>query len=82
MFFSLAIILGLIFLIKKWLLPKWVKTPSTKRIQILSKTFLDPQMIAILIGFEQKRWLVLSGRNGFTVLDQFEESKQEDPLAN
>lgn len=78
MAFSLAIVLGIILLIKKYLLPKRLQPKTGERVQVLSKTYLEPQLCTYLLGCKEKRWVVLSGRTGITVLDKFNEPTSEN----
>lgn len=68
--FSLAIIIGLIFIVARFILPKMKITPSGRIIQILDRVYLEPQVAAYIIKVGEKAWLVITSNKQVAKIDE------------
>ncbi len=57
---SLAIVVGLIYLIGRFVLPKMRVSGTGRLIQVLDRVSLEPQVAAYIIKVGKKSWLVAS----------------------
>jgi flagellar biogenesis protein FliO len=72
-FFSLLIVLAFIYLIGKYVLPKF-KTNSTGRlIRVLDRIYLEPQVSAYILAIGKTAWLVAIGKQNIVKIDKIEE---------
>lgn len=72
-FFSLLVVLALIYLIAKYLLPRFKLTSSSKLIKILDRVYLEPQVSAYLLKVGKATWLIVSSNKQATCIDKIEE---------
>ncbi len=71
-FISLLIILGLIYIIAKYLLPRLQISAKGKLIQVIDRIGLEPQVSAYIIKVQEKAWLVLVSNKQIAPLGQVE----------
>jgi flagellar protein FliO/FliZ len=70
---SLAIVLGLIYLISRFLLPRLQMTGKSRLVEVLDRIGLEPQVTAYVIKFNKNIYLVACGQKGVALLDKFKE---------
>jgi flagellar biogenesis protein FliO len=58
--FSLAVVLGLIFVIAKYLLPKLRVATIGRVIQVVDRVMLEPQVTAYILKVGKRSWLVVA----------------------
>jgi flagellar biogenesis protein FliO len=68
--FSLAIVLGIIYVIAKYLLPKLKITPRGKIIQMVDRIMLEPQVSAYILKVGKKAWLVVTSNKQAQKIDE------------
>ncbi|MFA5113716.1 MAG: hypothetical protein WC529_05420 [Candidatus Margulisiibacteriota bacterium] len=69
---SLAIVLGLIFVIARYLLPRLKVAPGGKLIQVADRVMLEPQLTAYVLKVKGKSWLVVAGSKGVAAVGEVE----------
>ncbi len=77
-FFSLVIVIGLIYVISKYLLPK-LQIPTRGRfLQIVERVGLEPQVTAYILKVKDKSWLIVTSKGAVEVVDKLNlEDKEE-----
>jgi len=71
---SLAIVVGLIYVIGRFLLPKLKAPGSSRLIQVLDRVMIEPQVAAYILKVGKKSWLVAAGgKNVVKIADLGEE---------
>jgi len=70
---SLAVVLGLIYLISRYLLPRLQVTGKGRMIEVLDRIGIEPQVTAYVIKFNKNIYLVACGQKGVALLDKFKE---------
>jgi flagellar biogenesis protein FliO len=58
--FSLAVVLGLIYVIAKFLLPKLRVATIGRVISVVDRVMLEPQVTAYILKVGKKAWLVVA----------------------
>ncbi len=58
--FSLALVVGLIYVIARFVLPKMRVSGTGRLIQVLDRVLIEPQVAAYIIKVGKKSWLVAS----------------------
>ncbi len=58
--FSLAIVVGLIYAIARFVLPKMRVSGNGRLIQVVDRVLIEPQVAAYIIKVGKKSWLVAS----------------------
>ncbi len=58
---SLAIVIGLIYVIARFVLPKMRVSGTGRLIQVLDRVSLEPQVAAYIIKVGKKSWLIAAG---------------------
>ena len=71
--FSLAIVLALIYLIAKFVLPRFKLTAPGKLIQIVDRIMLEPQVSAYILKVGKSAWLIVAGSKNVIKVDKIEE---------
>lgn len=67
---SLAIVLGLIYVIARFILPKLKISTTGKIIQVVDRVLLEPQISAYILKVGKKAWLVVASSKGVAKIDQ------------
>lgn len=75
MIFSLAIVLGIIYLCAKFLLPKIKLSGTGKFITVLDRVALEPNVSLYVIQIGIKKWLIGVGQKNITRIEQLDEEK-------
>lgn len=75
--FSLALVLGLIYIVSKFLLPKIRLNPKGKTIEIKERIGLEPGLSAYIIKTKDKNHLIIAGAKGIALIDTYEEGDEE-----
>jgi|GEM_PF-658561 len=78
-FLSLAIVIGLIYIVSKYLLPKLQIPTRGRLIQIVERVGLEPQVTAYILKVKEKSWLVVAGKGAIRVVDKLDLEKEEKP---
>lgn len=68
--FSLLIILGLLFLMGKYILPRLKVKPQGKLIKVLDRLHLAPQVSTYVIKVGQETWLIAVSNKNITKIDK------------
>jgi flagellar biogenesis protein FliO len=69
-FFSLLIVLALIYFIAKYLLPRMKLSNTGKLIKILDRVYLEPQVSAYLLAAGRSAWLVVTSSKQVAKIDK------------
>jgi flagellar biogenesis protein FliO len=69
-FFSLLIVLGLIYIASRYLLPKLQTQSRSSIIQIEDRVGVEPQVALYVVRAEGGRWLVAVSNKNITVIDK------------
>lgn len=72
---SLLVVLGLIYLMAKYVLPKLSITPQGKNISVLDRVGLEPQVTAYTLKVGSFIYLIVSSNKNATLLDKFKEGE-------
>ena len=72
-FFSLLVVLGIIYLSAKYVLPRLQVKRKGSIIELEDRIGLEPQVSAYIIRAENKRWLIMVSNKNVTVVDKLEE---------
>jgi len=72
-FFSLAIVFGLIYISSKYLLPKLQVNQQGKIIKVVDKVVLEPQVSSYIIKAENRAWLIVVSNKNVVKIDELEE---------
>jgi len=69
-FISLLVVIGLIYVVARFLLPK-LQMPSRGRlIQIVDRIGLEPQVSAYILKVKDKSWLIVTSKGSVEVVDK------------
>jgi flagellar biogenesis protein FliO len=69
---SLAIVIGLIYFVAKYILPK-IQIPSTaKMIEVKDRIGLEPQVSAYIISVQGRSYLIAVSAKNVTLIDKLE----------
>jgi flagellar biogenesis protein FliO len=71
--FSLAIVIALIYLIAKFVLPKFRLTAPGKLIQVVDRIMLEPQVSAYILRVGKSAWLIVASAKNVIRVDKIEE---------
>jgi flagellar biogenesis protein FliO len=63
---SLAIVVGLIYVIARFFLPKLKAPGSGRLIQVLDRVLIEPQVAAYIIKVGRQSWLIAAGGKNVT----------------
>lgn len=74
---SLAIVVGLIYIIARFVLPKMKAAGSGRLIQVVDRVLIEPQVAAYILKVGKKNWLVASSNKKLTKIADL----GEEPLA-
>ena len=69
-FFSLLIVLALIYFIAKYLLPRMKLSNTGKLIKIIERVYLEPQVTAYLLSVGKSAWLVVISSKQIAKIDK------------
>ncbi|MFH1683248.1 MAG: flagellar biosynthetic protein FliO [Candidatus Margulisiibacteriota bacterium] len=72
-FFSLLIVLALIYLIAKYVLPRFKLSSTGKLIKVRDRVYLEPQVSAYLLQVGKNTWLVVASNKQVTRIDKIDE---------
>ncbi len=72
--FSLAVIIGLMYLSAKYLMPKLKFSNTGRHIKLLDRIYLEPQVSACLIKVGRQTWLIGIGGRQITRIDKIDEA--------
>lgn len=72
---SLVIVLGLIYLVAKYLLPKLQVTPKGKHIEVVDRIGLEPQVTAYTIKVGSFSYAIVVSNKNTVLLDKFKEGE-------
>jgi flagellar biogenesis protein FliO len=75
--FSLALVVGLIYLIARFLMPRLKVAGSGKLIQVVDRVLIEPQVAAYILKVGKKSWLLVSGNKNVQKIADL----GEEPLA-
>ncbi|MFH1541653.1 MAG: hypothetical protein ABIE84_00995 [bacterium] len=73
-FFSLLVILALLYITGRYFLPRIKTAGKGKMIEIVDRVYLEPQVYAYVIKVGKDSWFVMSGNKQVTRIDKLEES--------
>lgn len=73
-FFSLLIVLAIIYLLARFVLPRLKVNATGKMIKILDRTYLEPQVSAYLLQVGKSAWLIVTSNKSVTRIDKIEEA--------
>ena len=59
--FSLVLVVGLIYLIARFLMPRLKVAGSGRLIQVVDRMMIEPQVAAYILKVGKKSWLIVSG---------------------
>jgi flagellar biogenesis protein FliO len=71
--FSLAVVLGFIFIIYKYVLPKFKISTTGNYIKVVDKVILEPQVSAYILKAGKSAWLIAVTGKQVTKIDKLEE---------
>ena len=71
-FFSLLVVLALIYFIAKYLLPRLKLSNAGKLIKILDRVYLEPQVTAYLLSVGKSAWLVVTSSKQIARIDKID----------
>jgi flagellar biogenesis protein FliO len=80
-FFSLLIVLALLWLIARYLLPRMKFANSGKLIRILDRVYLEPQVSAYILKVGKAAWLVMTSSKQIARIDKIEDESLPDRQA-
>lgn len=69
-FFSLLIILSLLFFMGRYILPRLRVNPQSQMIKVLDRVHLAPQVSAYVIQVGQEAWLMAVSNKNVTKIDK------------
>ncbi len=69
-FFSLAVVIGFIWLIGKFLLPKMKVSSVGKLITIVDRVYLEPSVTSYILKVGKDAWLVVVGNKQVAKIDK------------
>ena len=72
-FFSLLIVLGIIFIIGRYVLPRLKGSNAGKLIKVLDRVYLEPQVAAYILKVGKSAWLVAVSKQNITKIDKIDE---------
>ena len=72
LFFSLAIIAGLIYLSAKYLLPKLQPKTRGRLLEVADRLVLEPQVTAYVLKAKSKAWLIVVSSKHVARIDSLE----------
>jgi len=72
-FFSLLIVLAIIYLLAKFVLPRLKVNATGKMIKILDRLYLEPQVSAYLLQVGKSSWLIVTSNKSVTRIDKIDE---------
>jgi len=70
--FSLAIVIGFIYVASRYILPKFTPSTKGKYITVLDRVVLEPQVVSYILRVNDKSWLVVVTNKSATVVDKLE----------
>ncbi|MFA5103978.1 MAG: hypothetical protein WC527_02230 [Candidatus Margulisiibacteriota bacterium] len=73
LFFSLLVVLGFLYVIAKYLLPKMKFSSKSEHIIIFDKLVAEPQVTLYIVKAAKKSWLISVSNKNVTLIDKFEE---------
>ncbi|MCX5750884.1 MAG: hypothetical protein NT099_04355 [Candidatus Saganbacteria bacterium] len=71
--FSLLIVIGLIYVVSKYLLPKLQVKTQGKVVEVIERVGLEPQVTAYILRIKRSSWLVVVSNKQVTKIDKIEE---------
>ena len=77
-FISLLIVIGFIYIIARYLLPKLQMPSKGRLIQIVDKIGLEPQVSAYILKVKDKSWLIVAGKGSIEVVDKVDLKDKEE----
>ena len=72
-FFSLLLVLALLWLIARYLLPRLKFAGTGKLIKVLDRVYLEPQISAYILQVGKSAWLVMTGNKQVARIDKLDE---------
>lgn len=71
--FSLAVVLAIIYIIAKFILPKFKIAAPGRLIQVVDRIMLEPQVSAYILKVGKSAWLVVASAKNVIRVDKIEE---------
>ncbi|MFH1577218.1 MAG: flagellar biosynthetic protein FliO [Candidatus Margulisiibacteriota bacterium] len=71
-FFSLIIVMALLYLVAKYILPRMKLSATGKLIKIVDRVYLEPQVSAYILQVGKDAWLVVASNKQVTRIDKIE----------
>lgn len=71
--FSLAVVLGFLYITAKYLLPKLKTSNKSEHITLFDRLVVEPQVTLYIVRSAGKSWLLSVSNKNVTVIDKFEE---------
>lgn len=72
LFFSLVIVIGLIYITAKFLLPKIKTSTKSTFISVVDKIVIEPQVSTYIIKVKNSAWLIVISNKQVTKIDKLE----------
>ncbi|MBN2057366.1 MAG: FliO/MopB family protein [Candidatus Saganbacteria bacterium] len=69
-FFSLLVVLALLYFIARFVLPRMKLSSSGKLIKVLDRVYLEPQVSAYLLQVGRDAWLIAASNKNITRIDK------------
>ena len=77
-FISLLIVIGFIYIVARYLLPKLQMPSKGRLIQIVDRIGLEPQVSAYILKVKDKSWLIVAGKGSVEVVDKVDLKEKEE----
>ena len=72
-FISLAVIIGFIYLLGRYVLPRLKVNSSGSLIKVVDRVYLDPQIGAYILKVGQAAWLVVASKQQVVKIDKIDD---------
>ena len=72
-FFSLLVVLALIYLLGKYVLPRLKTSTAGRLIKIIDRVYLEPQVSAYILKVGKSAWLIATSKQNIIKIDKIEE---------